>query len=375
MSLVKIIDKYIGIILCAALWLFKPLARKKGKNIIIIKMWGMGDAVLLLPLLKILKEKNPEAGIIALATKETEEVYKGYADQIIRFDDKLSLTLPLNVIKIISELRKTNAVKVFDFEQFARISSIFAFLSGAAERVGYCGMGKDLLYTKCIQFNPEKHAIDTFADILRNSGIEVKSEEIAELKPLKINKENEGAAKSFLLKNNILNKKIIGIHPGSGNTAVFKRWEKEKFAELADKLAEMGYDIVLTGTPSEKELLEWIAKRVKHKVVIAMNLKLKEFCALVKHFKLFISNDTGAMHAAAAMGTPTLGIFGPESPNRYAPIGKNNSWVYKKIECSPCIQVHKGVVPEKCPKNIGAKCITSITVSEVLKKAKEMLSK
>lgn len=372
MALVKTLDKYIGTLLCAILWPFKPLARGTGKNILVVKMWGMGDAVILLPIMKALRAKNPEAKVIALATRETAEVFSGYADWIIVFRDKIGISLPLNALRTVADLGKANVGTVFDFEQFTRISSIFAFLSGAAERIGYCGAGKDLLYTKCVKFDPGKHAIGAFADIPSEGGMEINASEVSELVPLKISREDEEAAKTFIEKNGV-GKNAIGIHPGSGNTAVFRRWEKEKFAELADKLAETGYAIVLTGTPSEKELLEWIATNAKCKPVIAMDLTLKQFCALSRHFKLFVGNDTGTMHIAAAMGAPTLGIFGPNSPQRYAPLGKKNAWVYKKLDCSPCIHVHKGVVPEKCPLNIDARCIRSITVQEVLEKAKGML--
>jgi heptosyltransferase-2 len=334
-------------------------------------MWGMGDAVILLPLLNQLKRYSKNAKIVVLATDETVKVFEGYADETVVFDSRLSIFLPFRILKTVLELRKKSIGIVFDFEQFTRISSILGFLSGGAERIGYCGTGKELLYTKCIKFNSDKHAIEAFGDILRSHTPTITIPK--ELLPLKISKEDEKIAKEFIAKNK-LGKNIIGIHPGSGNTATFRRWEKEKFAKLADKLAEINYYIVITGTKEEKELLEWIRENTKCKPIIADSLTLKQFSALCRYFKLFISNDTGAMHVAAAMGAPTIGLFGPNTPKRYAPLGEKNSWIYKKLDCSPCIEIQKGIVPLECPAHKNAECMRKISVEEVFEKAKEMLS-
>ena len=371
MSFVKLVDKYIGIPLCYFLSVLKPFINRKGESILFIKMWGMGDAVILLPLLKELKTHKKNTKIVVLATNETKKVFEEYADKIIIFDSNVGILLPFAIIKTISELRKENIGIVLDFEQFARISSILGFLSGAAESIGYCGTGKELLYTKCIKFGSEKHAIETFGDILRAYITTITVPQ--ELIPLKVSKEDEKIADEFIAKNK-LGKNIIGIHPGSGNTATFRRWEKEKFAKLADKLAEMGYYIVITGTKEEKELLKWVRENTTCKPIVADGLTLKQFSALCRYFKLFISNDTGAMHVAAAMGTPTIGLFGPNTPKRYAPLGKKNSWIYKKLDCSPCIEVHKGIVPSECPAHKNAECMHIISVEEVLERAKKMLS-
>jgi ADP-heptose:LPS heptosyltransferase len=76
---------------------------------------------------------------------------------------------------------------------------------------------------------------------------------------------------------------------------------------------------------------------------------------------LFVSNDTGPLHMAAAMGTPTIGLFGPNSPTRYAPVGSHNTSIFKDVHCSPCIQIHRGRIDD-CRDGI---CVKQITVDEV----------
>ena len=91
MAFVKLLDKYIGIPICYLLWpLTKIMARNKGKNILIVKMWGMGDAVIILPVVNFLKKRMPDRKIIALATRETADVFKHEAiDEVVIFNDKV----------------------------------------------------------------------------------------------------------------------------------------------------------------------------------------------------------------------------------------------------------------------------------------------
>jgi len=370
MTLVKLFDKYIGIPLCCLLWPLSVLSKKNSKNILVIKMWGMGDAVIILPVLKMLKERMPERKIFALATKETAEVFKHECvDEVITFGDTIGPQLIPNFLKSIAALRGKGIGTVLDFEQFTRISAIASILSGAKTRVGYVGFGKDCLYTHRVPFNPDVHAADSFSDITGTLGVK---EPINELEPLSITKNDEAVASEFIHENK-LKRKIVGIHPGSGTTAVARRWDPKKFAAVADALSKRGYDIVISGTPSESELVDSVSKQMKEKNTRVTSLSLKQFCALMTHFSLFISNDTGPMHLAAAMGTPTLGLMGMNTPVRYAPLGRKNKYVYKNFPCSPCVQVHKGIVPMKCPRYENAKCMEAITVNEVFLAAKKML--
>ena len=123
-------------------------------------------------------------------------------------------------------------------------------------------------------------------------------------------------------------------------------FERSFVNETVNKLIEkFGVKIVLVGGKDTVENNELIRQKCKHMNSV-MNLggktSLKQLFALVKRFNLFISNDTGPMHIAAAQGVPTIGLFGPNLPARFAPFGKGNIALYEKTWCSPCINVHKG---------------------------------
>ncbi len=372
MAFVKLLDKYIGIPICYLLWpLTKIMARNKGKNILIVKMWGMGDAVIILPVVNFLKKRMPDRKIIALATRETADVFKHEAiDEVVIFNDKVGPSLPLDSLKTIHELSKKNIGTILDFEQFTRISAIFSFLSGAAMRVGYKGLGKDRLYTHRVPFNSDVHASESFSDITGILGVK---EKITELERLTISREDRAIAAKFIRENNLGKKKVIGIHPGSGPTAISRRWDPDKFSRLADMLAKLGYSIVISGTKSESEVIGAVSNHMKERKVLATSLTIKQFCALIENFELFVSNDTGPMHLAAAMGTPTLGLMGVNTPTRYAPLGKKNRYIYKNFPCSPCVNVHRGIVPMVCPLYENAKCMEAISVINAFTVAKEML--
>lgn len=192
-------------------------------------MWGMGDAVILLPLLNQLKIYSNNAKIVVLATDETAKVFEGYADEIIIFDSRLSIFLPFRILKTILELQKKGIGIVFDFEQFTRISSILGFLSGGAERIGYHGTGKELLYTKRVKFDPDKHAIEAFDDVLRSYTPTITIPK--ELLPLKISKEDEKNCRGIYYKKQI-RKKYNRNPPGLWKYSNFQKMGKRKVCKI-----------------------------------------------------------------------------------------------------------------------------------------------
>src|SRR5262249_53331925 len=118
---------------------------------------------------------------------------------------------------------------------------------------------------------------------------------------------------------------------------------------LAERITRSGVGdaFVLTGQPAEQPLMLEFQQRFEGRAVSAAGLSLEQTAELLRRCRLVVSNDTGLMHLAAAMGTATVGLFGPNSPSRYAPVGPRTASVYvTRVSCSPCIQVHQGLVPE-----------------------------
>jgi heptosyltransferase-2/heptosyltransferase-3 len=167
---------------------------------------------------------------------------------------------------------------------------------------------------------------------------------------------------------------LIGIHPSAGRA--IKQWEVHKFATLADRLAdETGGTVLLTGGPSDVELVEAVAGRTEAEVFqLVTDAGIRVFSALVAELDLFVTGDTGPMHIAQAVGTPNLAIFGPSDPVRYGPeqgVGKRRV-VREPLYCSPCNMIRKP--PLECARLPSPECISRISVDKVVDAALGMVS-
>ena len=172
---------------------------------------------------------------------------------------------------------------------------------------------------------------------------------------LSLSLEDEKLAELFLLQYQLpsyLPK--IALHPGAKD--LFKQWPPALFAQLGNRLVqELGCQIFITGTESEKELVESIAAQIKGAIPVT-TLKLRPFAAFLKQMKVVVSNDTGPMHVAFAMQIPTVALFAPTDPKLCGPYGiKNAVVIAKQRTCTPCLR-------KKCPEPF---CLLQIGVQEV----------
>ena len=218
----------------------------------------------------------------------------------------------------------------------------------------------DLLLRKALVINPKIYDV---SQNLRLAGVEEpvnNSRPIIYLSP----EELEIGIKAFPVDGG------IGLHVGSGGLLSDKRWPVERFAALMDMLHLSG-NIVLTmfGDTNEFGLMQECLNNCKHAKPVIMHSKpIREIASCIKRCKLFISNDSGLMHVATAVDTPTIGIFGPTDPSRTAPYGSKNKVIQAKLSCAPCYKFDGWI---KCKNKIS--CMASIKPEEVFIVAKEML--
>jgi len=368
MSLGKFLDKYLGIPILFAISLIftQDISDRASKKILFIKLRGMGDVVLTLPSVKLVRKKYPDYELHYL-TEEGTEVVK--ASRIV--DKVISFQLS-KFFSIVNELRKEKYDIVVDFEQFIRLSAILTKLTGARKRIGFDSpkQHRNRGYTNPIIFK-EGHIINTFASLLKPLNISSNPKRLIHLKYS--DKEKDWAKE--------LNVDIV-VHPGSGGTGIGRRWPVNRFARLIDLLTNEGYKIAITGGSSEIEICKKVFDLIKNKknvINLAGKTNLKQLFALYDNVKLAISNDTGPMHIAAAQKCMVIGLFGPNLPKRYGPYCDNCKAIYHHVSCSPCINIQYGNVP-KC-KNIveiennikTSLCMSKITVDEVYEKVKEVM--
>jgi heptosyltransferase-2 len=160
---------------------------------------------------------------------------------------------------------------------------------------------------------------------------------------------------------------VVGVAPGAAYGPA-KRWFPERFAAVADRLIEeFSVVIVLFGSAADRETTKTISRHARHPLIdLAGATTLKDAISIMSMCRLFISNDSGLMHVAGALGTPVLAIFGSTNPVATSPIGENNIIIHKDLPCSPCLK-------EVCPENF--QCMDMITVDDVYGAAQCMLSR
>jgi len=158
--------------------------------------------------------------------------------------------------------------------------------------------------------------------------------------------------------------KVIGINPGATYGSA-KRWYPQEFAKVANYFKD--YKIIIFGGPGEEEIAKDIEKNLTHPNFINLcgKLNIKELCEYIGGLNLFITNDSGPMHIAAAYNVPIVAIFGPTDYKETSPWSNNYKIVTKDLECAPCKK-------RECPIKTH-ECMKSIKAYEVIKSAKELL--
>jgi heptosyltransferase-2 len=169
---------------------------------------------------------------------------------------------------------------------------------------------------------------------------------------------------------------IICINPNAGATSLDRRWDGRRFSRVIDILRAENPTALfcLIGSPDEREYVEGIRSGLRGGVHHSMNLAgllaFRELIALFSRSKLLITNDSGPMHAAAAVGLPTVALFGPEAPLFYGPIGNMTINLYAGLPCSPCLNIYDAKV-FKCP--IDRQCMKEISVGQVVAASRSLL--
>jgi heptosyltransferase-2 len=364
------IDRYLGGLLCILfavisklLFFIKPA--EKFNKILVIRLWAVGEAVLTLPMIHALRKKFPKAEITVLCRKRVKDVFYGNKDV-----DDLLLFEPRNIFSLLKNIRHFDVS--FDTEPFFRLSALLG-LFFSARRIGFSGSIRSLLYTDKVKFNDRQHEVLTFLDLSRQLDAHYMPKNLVSLN---YSKDDKKAVEKILKENKIAkNDFVIGITPGTAESARFRMWPKERFAELADILVKKyNAKIVFVGAKSDENVIKGIQEMMKRKSVsLAGKTTLRQTFYLVKKCRIFISNDTGPMHIAAAQGVKTIGLFGPNLPDRFAPYGPKNISVYRKADCSPCINVHLGQIPRECKRKKNKYlCMNLIWVNEVLEAVKRI---
>lgn len=375
----KYLDRYVGIVLCytlAAIHLFREMiSPQEGtvevRRILMVKLWGFGNIVLLLPIIAMVRRRFPDARIDFLTLKRNRKLLEDHPglDGVYCIDETTTVRLGTTLFRAVSRARHQQYDLFLDFEQFARISTLIGFIIGAKQRVGLGTprQGRYLLYTAPVRYHEDQHMSRTFLDIARAGGVR---EEVYVPEPVRYGPE-EAAAVDALVGGR--EGPLVAVHAGSGDNFIGRRWPAGSFARLLDRLVrEKGAVPVFTGTPSEAPLVKEVLDAMEEApraLNICGHLDLAGLAALLDRVEFLLANDTGPVHMASSLGTPVLGFYGPNTPDLYGPLSPGSVPFYKSLACSPCI-TNLNYKTSFCRLPV---CILNITVDEVYEQAARLL--
>ncbi len=375
------LDRSVGRLLTRSIASFDGLKSRLGRrpvsrsqeptSILAIKLVGLGDTVLMLTAIDRLREHIPNTRISVLVTPLSSGILDGQPqiDEVIVYDVLGKDKGIAGFLGLLRHLKRLRPDCTIDFEQHFQSTAILAYLVGSPRRIGlyYHDNPRRLLFTDPVFLNPNCHMVTSYVRLLEPLGITAKQPD--HLVPVAVGPEDRTIVDAWMESLKLDGRSLIGIHTGSGIRAPAKRWPLERFVELIASLVSMGSAVILTGNSKEHSHCQQIVRLVGNEHVhnTAGRFSIKQTAHLVARCDLFISNDTGPMHIAAAMGTPTIGLFGPESPERYCPVGMRNRSIYQGASCSPCVEIYRGFAPD-CNRPV---CMENITVEDVLKAVAE----
>ncbi len=371
----KFIDKYVGIVLCFLIGNLKkivPLHRKPKKEIkkiLVIKFWGLGSIVFLLPLLSEIKKKYPSAKIYFLTLQQNKEL----AELVKTIDEVITLRIGsllhfiFACLNMLIKLRIKKFDLIYDCEFFARFSVIVSYLSVAKETVGYYSTNEKIrgaLYTKKVIFDPTVHVSKAFMKILQDESPEFF--DVYKRNEIRISSNAYEKVNDLISKLNIKDR-FVCININTSLLALERRWPQEYFVKVINYLTSRNISVILTGADWNRDYVEKTRQKCNDQQKIfnlSGNIPIEQLLVLFEKCLFFITSDSGPLHLATLVGTPTISFFGPETPNFYGPVGDNNIVFFKNLECSPCMKVDN-FKDVKCL--YGARCIRDIKPEEVIK--------
>ena len=327
-------------------------------RILVSRLRFMGDVILTTPMLHTLREAFPRAHITYLAEKPYQTLLENHPT--VNFTLGVNYKDRVGYMRLIYKLMRSKYDLAFDLFGNPR-SALLIWLSGAPYRIGGDFRGRRRFYTHKIQDDGKtKSSVAFHMRYLSPLGIQT-----SPVDPYLVVTPEEKQQAELFLKNKGYDTQqpIIAIHPGASWPA--KKWLPERFAALANRIvSELGAQVFFNINPGDEETIGQVVPHCEFRVPDPEILPLRELAAVLNLCDLVISNDCGPMHVAPAVGTRTIGIFGPGEPEIWFPysLEKGHRFIQHEIDCSRCHQ-------DFCDK---MDCMKAIRVEEVFQTVREL---
>jgi predicted lipopolysaccharide heptosyltransferase III len=318
------------------------------KRILLIKLRYMGDVVLSTPVLPHLHKHFPDASITFLVNPGTAGVLQGnpYLNDVWVLP-RQSWWQQLRFIQRVREAKFDIVIDLTDGDR----SAFLSWVSGASVRLGYNRdrRWRGKLYSRVLpSAYGSMHMVDYHQQALAGLGIHEGVGKPEIYIDSEMNQQDEEGFDDFPANG----QPFVLLHPTARYT--FKAWPLERFAAVADWVSEQGIRVAVIGSQRELLIGQQLVNLTRHKPVNLMGrTRLSQLTALMKRSLLFIGNDGGPMHMAAAVGCPVLGLFGPTDPAVWGPRGSNVTVIYKGFDCGACFYPGCSRGEESCMRQIS----------------------
>ena len=298
------------------------------QNILIIRPCALGDLVVTLPTIEAIRNHFENARIEIMGYSSFLEIVKErfYADTISRFDQA----------DIASLFTKNSNVPASLINKLINMDLIISFVSDSEQimvrNLRAAGAKHVIYYEPFPSEGGDIHVIDHFLKCLDLLGIHHSNK----VPKIFLRDEDVLLGEKFLNDRVVDPKKmLVAMHPGSGSRQ--KCWPVDRYVELILWLKkEMDAQILLISGQADTGIVEALRVEVRDNIILVDQLSLPILAAIIKRSNLFVGNDSGITHVAAALGIPTITIFGPTDPGIWGPRGGRVKILYKKSPCSPC---------------------------------------
>ena len=307
------------------------------RNILVIDFGQLGDVVLSLPALRAIRERFLRARITVAAGKPGAEVVdlSGYADTTLVVDrvalrDGLKVVSIARIVKLVKDVRRAQFDFVIDLHSLSE-TNLLGFLSGAPKRLYSRRPGRSLDYLANFEprppiedNTPDKHLIDRYLDVL--IPLDIKNPQ--RVPRLATRPENDLAVEAMLRKAKAdTGTPLIGLFPGAGHPG--RRWPLRRFAEVADCLVRNdGVRILVFAGPEEAEMAQNMRGLFPASTIIFDKLTIPQLASAQARLAVFVSNDTGPMHIAAAVGTAVVALLDRPTPHSFVPQEERHRMIY-----------------------------------------------
>jgi ADP-heptose:LPS heptosyltransferase len=361
--------------------------------VLFIELVEMGSAVVAYPSIQELKDAYPDSQLFFLAFKEVKAIVALMGiiptENIFTIDNSSALTLLRDTLKFIFYARKKHIDTTINLQMFVRYSTILSYLCGARKRVGFFRYTQEGIYigdflTHKVSYNPHIHTVYSFLALVRalqasqeqiplvKAPVDRKKPSLPKINSTSCAKKNIWGILQGINKDIDHTKTLVVINPNASKLFGMRKLPIDSYVRLVELfLQDDDVYVAITGVESEKPDAAYICQAVKNKRALDLTgaTTLRQLLDLFDIAKVFITNDSGPAHFAALTNVHVMVFFGPELPDRYAPLTDKCTVIYSNYVCSPCVSPYNQRLTP-CNDNL---CLKTINVESVYNIAKSLL--